>query len=138
MPQRHFHVDTHDVGYHPDADNVYTYTAIDSAIAEVIYRAEECMNHAADLAEVEPELATRGQSFVQDPHTYLDEVRTLDKQIKEITDSQNLAPEGEDDDYNAIVARRGLLFVLEDGVAVIELTPCAEDTCETYRKDWIE
>lgn len=130
MPQLHFHVDTHDVGYLPDPDNVATFVAIDDAIDDVITRAEQWLDN---VAQVEPETPTRGQPYATDPHTHADEEKAVDEQIEEVQQSLRT-----NEEYTADVAKQGLLIVLEDGVSVIELTPCSEDTCEQYRDEWIE
>jgi hypothetical protein len=129
MPQRHFHVDSHDVGYNPYADAVSTHLTIDGAIWDALAAAEQHIEH---LATLDPDQAIRGQTFSTKPITNAAEVEAVERQIHEITMLLNT------EDYTAEVAKKGLLIVLDHGVAVIELTPCSEDTCETYRKDWIE
>jgi hypothetical protein len=129
MPLLHFHVDNHDVGYMPDPDNVVTFVAIDDAIDYVLTRAEEWLDY---VAEGEPETPTRGQSHRTNPHTYADEIENVDGQIKEIQKELRT-----NEEFTEQVAREGLLIVLEDGVSVIELTPCSEDTCDDYRDEWV-
>jgi len=133
MPMLHFHVMTNDVGFLPDPDNVATHIPIDSAIDDLITRAEEWMDTAAVVMDEDPTTPTRGQAFLRNPHTYQDEVGDIDEQIKEIQGSLST-----DETFTEQVAHKGLLITLEDGIAVIELTPCSEEACETYRKDWIE
>ncbi len=129
MPQRHFHVDTHDVGYHPYATDVFTHLTIDGAIGDALTTAERHIEH---LATLDPDKAIRGQMFTIKPVTNAAEVEAVERQIHEITTLLKT------EDYTAEVAKKGLLIVLDHGVAVIELIPCSEDACETYRKDWIE
>lgn len=133
MPMLHFHVMTNDVGYLPDPDDVATHIPIDSAIDDLITRAEEMMDTAATVADEDPTTPTRGQAFRINPHTYQEEVDDIDEQIKEIQGSLH-----NDETFTEQVATKGLLVTLEDGMSVIELTPCSEEACETYRKDWIE
>ena len=137
MPQIHFHVDLHDVGYNPDVDAVSTHLTIDGAIDDATTRAEEIID---DLSALPPEDIIRGQEHRQHPVTNEAEIEAIDAQVKAIIAAQGQDWEGPDgiEDYNAMIARKGLLIVIEDGVAVIELVPCSEDVCETYRKDWIE
>ena len=132
MPYRHFHVDLHDVGFQPDPDSVSTHMTIDGALDDATTRAEEWLDQASDMAATDPLSVTRG-SLASSPHTYVQEIVEIDAQVQAI-----LHAIATDEDYTADIARKGLLIVLEDGVAVIELVPCSEDTCETYRKDWIE
>ncbi len=129
MPQRHFHVDSHDVGYNPDADAVFTHLTIDGAIWDALAIAERHIEH---LATLDPDEAIRGQMFMTKPKTNAVEVEAVERQIHEIKTLLKT------EDYTADVAHKGLLIVLDHGVAVIELIPCSEDACETYRKDWIE
>lgn len=129
MPLLHFHVDNHDVGYMPDPDNIATFVAIDDAIDDTITRAEWWLD---SVAEGEPDTPTRGQPHVTEPHTYADEIDAVEDQIKEVQDNLRT-----NEEYTEQVAKEGLLFVLEDGVSVIELTPCSEDSCEEYRDEWI-
>jgi len=129
MPQRHFHIDEHDIGYNPDPDRVVTHLTIDGAIWDALATAERHIEH---LTTLDPDEAIRGQSFASTPVTHAAEVTAVEKQIHQIT---TLLETG---DYTAEVAKKGLLIVLDDGVAVIELTPCSEDVCEIYRKDWID
>lgn len=130
MPLLHFHVDNHDVGYLPDPDNVATHTTIDGAIDDAITRAEEWIDQLVMMDD--PDAVVRGQAFATEPFTYGQEVLSVDKQIKEV---QGWLRE---EDGTEKIAKGGLLFVLEDGVSVIELTPCSEDTCDEYREEWID
>lgn len=130
MPQRHFHVDLHDIGYQPDADDVSTHLTIDGALDDATTRAEEIIDQLSELDPTEP---IRGQVLVVAPVTNEAEIEAIDAQVKSILKA--LSTNGE---YTADVARKGLLIVIEDGIAVIELIPCSEDACETYRKEWIE
>ena len=133
MPQLHFHVDNHDVGYMSDPDNVATYLAIDDAVDDAISRAEQWLDDAAIIANEDPEMPTRGQPFVKEPHTYALEVKVVEEQIEETQEKLRTNEEAMTD-----IAKEGLLFVLENGLSVIEVTPCSEDACEAYREDWIE
>jgi hypothetical protein len=129
MTLLHFHVDTHDVGYMPDPDNIATFVAIDDAIDDTIVRAEEWLDY---VTQGDLETPTRGQPHATEPHTYADEIESVDGQINEI--QENLRT---NEEYTVEVVKTGLLIILEDGVAVIELTPCSEDTCDEYRDEWI-
>ena len=126
----HFHVDTHDVGYMPDTDNISTFLAVDAALDDVIVRAEDWLD---SVAQQEPDAAIRGQMYASEPYTYADEERDVDKQIEEI--QENLRT---NEEFTAEVAQAGYLIILEDGVAVIELSPCAEEVCQEYRDEWID
>lgn len=129
MALLHFHVDSHDVGYMSDPDNIATFAAIDDAIDDVVTRAEEWLDHVSQLNPDEP---TRGQPHATDPHTNDHELEAVNDQIKEIQDNLRT-----NEEYTEQVAKAGLLIVLEDGVSVIELTPCSEDTCDDYMDEWI-
>jgi hypothetical protein len=133
MPLLHFHVDSHDVGYMPDPDNVATFVAIDDAIDYVITRAEEWLDNVAVIADEDPHTPTRGQPYATEPHTYGQELLDVNAAVKEIQESLRT-----NDEFTADVTRQGLLIVMEDGWSVIELTPCSEDTCDEYREEWIE
>lgn len=132
MPQRHFHVDLHDIGYQPDPESVSTHLTIDGALDDATTRAEEIID---DLSALDPKEAIRGQALVitADVVTNEAEIDAIDAQVKSILDAI-----ATDEDYSADIAVKGMLIVIEDGIAVIELVPCSEDACETYRKDWIE
>lgn len=130
MPLLHFHVDTHDVGYMPDPDNVATYVAIDDALDDAMTRGEDWIDQIT-MAD-DPTIPVRGQSYASKPHTYGDEILAVDGQIKEIQDNLRT-----NEDFTEQIAREGLLIVLEDGQSVIELTPCSEDACEEYRDEWV-
>lgn len=132
MPLLHFHVDQHDVGYMPDPDNVATHQAVDSAVDDLISRAEDWLDHVAQTVEADPEAITRGQPFATEPHTFVDEENAVNSEIEEI--QENLRT---NDDFTVDVAKSGYLMVLEDGISVIELTPCAETTCEDYYDEWV-
>ncbi len=128
--QLHFHVDLHDVGYHPDADGVVTHLTIDGALDDATTRAEDLIEA---LSQLDPTEVIRGQQYVESPVTNADEIASLDTQINDILNSIST-----DEEYNASIARKGLLIVVDDGIAVIELTPCAEESCDIYRKDWVD
>jgi hypothetical protein len=130
MPIMHFHVDEHDVGYQPDADNVATHLTIDGALNDALTRTEDLINALAQLDPADP---IRGQQFTSNPVTNATEIDALVAQMKEVLTSIST-----DENYTADVARRGLLIAVDHGWAVIELIPCSEDVCETYREDWIE
>ncbi len=137
MTQMHFHVDLHDIGYQPDSDAVSTHLTIDGALDEATTRAEEIIDA---LSELDPKEIIRGQALVgtitgvgTDPVTNEAEIEAIDAQVKSILNAI-----ATDEDYSADIALKGMLIVIEDGIAVIELVPCSEDTCETYRKEWIE
>lgn len=127
--QLHFHTENHDVGYMPDPDNVSTFTAIDSALDDIIVRAE---NWLENVSQHEPDMVIRGQTFATTPVTYRDEEIAVDQQVEEIQESLRT-----NEEFTAEVAKHGYLIILEDGVSVIELTPCSEEVCESYRSDWV-
>ena len=126
----HFHTDFHDIGYLPDADGVITHVTIDGALHDVTGRAEVLID---SLSQQDPNEVIRGQQFAETPITVAHEITALDDQMKSILDSIKT-----DEDYTATVARQGLLIVVDDGLAVIELTPCSEAGCDIYRKEWID
>ena len=130
MTYRHFHVDLHDIGYQPDPEAVSTHLTIDGALDDATTRAEQIID---DLSALDPKEIIRGQAHTETPVTNEAEIDAIDSQVKSILDAI-----ATDEDYSADIARKGLLIVIEDGIAVIELVPCSEDACETYRKEWIE
>lgn len=130
MALLHFHVDNHDVGYMPDPDNIATHTTIDGAVDDAITRAEEWIDTITMIDD--PKAPVRGQAFAAEPWTYGQEILNVDGQIKEIQESLRKEETMEN------IAKAGLLFVLEDGVAVIELSPCSEVVCNDYRDEWID
>lgn len=131
MPLLHFHVDNHDVGYMPDPDGMSTHATIDGAVDDAITRAEDWIDQITMMDT--PDEPTRGQPYATEPHTCGQEVLAVDNQIKEIQESLRT-----DEEFMDSVAKEGLLFVLENGVSVIELTPCAELHCLDYREEWID
>ncbi len=126
----HFHTDFHDIGYLPDADGVVTHVTIDGALDDVTLRAEVLID---DLSQLDPTESIRGQQFAILPITNAHQITALDDQVKTILESI-----ATDEEYSAAIARRGLLIIVDDGLAVIELTPCSEKSCDTYREEWIE
>lgn len=128
--QMHYHVDQHDIGYHPDADIVVTHLTIDGALDDATTRAEDLIEA---LSQLKPTDAIRGQMTAETPVTNAEEIEMLDIQIKSILNAI-----ATDEEYTADIARKGLLIVVDNGIAFIELTPCSEAICDTYREEWIE
>lgn len=118
MTQLHFHVDQHDVGYMPNNGPDF-YDSIHGALRGVWDLAEQ---HIEYYSQVDQDMLVRGQIGSDDNWTYADEIEDVERQMKEFR-----AKVSEDLEYVAELAANGLLIVLDAGIAVIEMGPCANE-----------
>lgn len=118
VAQIHFHVVENDTGYLPDSDPA-TFEAIDEAIEAVLSDAETFMDSLAQLPNDE---IIRGQAYADPPKTAGQELSDVQAQVDEVR--ENLRT---NEEFTTEVAQNGLLVVLDDGMRVIELSPCVDE-----------
>jgi len=124
----HFHTNRHDAGYLSNDEPNY-FASFEDAWQSVKFEAE---SHIDYYSQGELDVPIRGQISRSDSLemvTAADEIDEVERQVAEF--ERHLV----DPDYRARVERDGLVLVLEDGIAVIELAPCQLTDCEEINED---